>query len=167
MLRLNEDPGSSYSPLEAELRRRLWYHLCGLESKSAEEASSRKASILHDHSVRMPSNLNDWDVAPGISEMPQPRSGITESTFVTLRFELHSLIFGLIQVKKKWAALEPSKVVGRMRDEQMERLDMTQRRIQNDYLQNFDLSRPHDWMCSHFVSSMLVSRTLCRFRLAD
>lgn len=156
MIRLNEDPGSSFSPFEAELRRRLWYHLCGLESRSAEESSVRKPSVLHNHAVRMPANLNDYDVAPRMFKAPQARRGITEMTFPILRFEIHRLIFGLVEIKKKWATFDPNKVMDRRREEQTEWLEMTQKRLDNDYMMHLDSSRPYDWMCSQFMGSMLV-----------
>lgn len=122
---------------------------------------------MHNHAVKMPANLNDWDIAPGMTKTPQARNGITEITFPILRFEIHSLIFGLIEIKKKWATLEPSKIMGRMRDEQNEWLETTQRRLDKEYMQHLDASRPHDWMCKQFMGSMLVWHLVSFFWVRD
>lgn len=103
----------------------------------------------------MPSNLNDYDIAPGMTKGPGERNGITEMTFPILRFEIHSLIFGLIQIKKKWAGFD--QVAGRLQEEQNEWLASTRRRLEHDYMRHLDTSRPYDWLCSQFMEGMLVS----------
>lgn len=85
-IKLEQDPEGRYPPFEVEYRRRLWFHLCGLESRTAEEGGSRKYSILKGQTVEMPRNLNDCDLNPRMTVPPRSRDGITDSTFPILRY---------------------------------------------------------------------------------
>lgn len=87
LIKLEEDPEGRYPPFEVEYRRRLWFHLCGLESRTAEEGGSRKYSILKGQTVQMPRNLNDCDLNPRMTTSPQSRFGVTDSTFPILRYD--------------------------------------------------------------------------------
>lgn len=77
-------------------------------------------------------------------------------TFPILRFEIHCLVFGLLSTKKKWATFDSPEATTRMRAEQVDFFELTERRLYNDSMQHLEPSRPHDWMCIQFMKAMLV-----------
>lgn len=150
-----------YPPFDTEYRRRLWFHLCGLESRTAEEGESRVTSIMQNQSVRLPANLDDRDLDPRMTEPPRPRHGVTEMTFALLRFEIHRLTFGIWGIRRQrsgnWSHASPSGLTG-VREDQMAFLEQVTERLRSDYRQYLDASRPYDWLCLNLLDGMLVSR---------
>ena len=75
------------SPFEVEMRRRLWWNICILDSRASED-SGYDAAIQHEGvDTRMPLNVNDSDLFPHMTEPPEPRVGVTEMIFSLVRFE--------------------------------------------------------------------------------
>jgi hypothetical protein len=74
-------------PFEIEMRRRLWWNICLLDSRASED-SGYTASI-HEKAAdtQMPLNVNDDEWYPTMSEAPQPMVGYTELTFSLIIFE--------------------------------------------------------------------------------
>lgn len=154
MIGAHEDPERKYSPLESEIRRRVWCHLQGLENSTAEEGQSRGKSVMANSNVKLPSNLNDCDLDPEMIQAPEPRSGITDMTFPTLRFEIHRLVFELLAIKMRHSSGWNQGLS--LRDMQSEYLETTKSRLQEQFICHLDPSRPYDWMCLKFVNAMLV-----------
>ncbi|EME43574.1 hypothetical protein DOTSEDRAFT_54348 [Dothistroma septosporum NZE10] len=151
---VNEDPEGRFPPYETELRRRLWYHLCGLENRTAEESGTRSASLMQDHNVQIPSNFNDRDLDPCMTEAPRPRLGVTEMTFPLLRFEVHRFIFGLVLIRRQQSAKRAG--VEAIQHDQNEFLEQVRSRLQSQYIVYLHPSRPYDWMCLQFIQGMLI-----------
>lgn len=159
MIKLHEDPGSNYSPFEAEMRRRLWWQLCGLESRAAEEGVARQTSIMESHIVRTPSNLDDVDLDPRARETPAPRSGVAETSFMIMRANVVSLAHRLWAVKKRF------KLEGRI--EETAAIQLEQRAVLNDFrlktkemLDYCHASRRLDWLILMFYEAMRVHSDL-------
>lgn len=156
---IHEDPGGKYPPFEAELRRRLWFHVVGLESRTAEDSAALSKSIMQNRSVKLPLNLNDYDLQLGATQPPKSRIAVTDMTFCLLRFEIHSLVYGLWNIRNKnittWTT-QSSTATG-IREEQMAFFEETQARLQSQYLSYMDASRPNDYMCLTFIRGMLVN----------
>ncbi|KAF7189951.1 Bikaverin cluster transcription factor bik5 [Pseudocercospora fuligena] len=163
MIGLHEDPEGTYSPFEVEMRRRLWFHLCGLESRTAEEGGSRNTTILKDRNVQLPANLNDNDLDPRMTHPPQTRVGVADMTFPILRFEIHRLVFGLWGIRKErngnWAGQESSGQYS-VRDHQNDYYEQAKARLDTNYMQYMHTSRAYDWLCTNFVESMLIKARL-------
>ncbi|KAB8071469.1 fungal-specific transcription factor domain-containing protein [Aspergillus leporis] len=73
-------------PLETELRRRLWWHICLLDNRSSEYHGCQP--IVQDESTfdtRMPLNVNDNDLTADMRDPPPERDGATEMTFCLIR----------------------------------------------------------------------------------
>ncbi|SMQ53255.1 unnamed protein product [Zymoseptoria tritici ST99CH_3D7] len=154
LLGLHEDPTTKFPPYEAELRRRCWHHLCGLESRTAEDSGSRSASLLQNSSISLPSNLNDNDLHPSISVVPSPRQGVTDMTFPLLRFEVHRLVFTLFDMKKRH---NPTISQTSLHEQQSRFFDSTTARLQSTYSAHFDAStRSYDWLCATFLHALLL-----------
>ncbi|RDW58930.1 putative C6 transcription factor [Aspergillus mulundensis] len=72
-------------PLETELRRRLWWHICLLDNRSTDYHGSEP--IVHESifDTKMPLNINDDDITAEMTQTPVEREGITEMTFCLMR----------------------------------------------------------------------------------
>ncbi|KAK4500985.1 hypothetical protein PRZ48_006791 [Zasmidium cellare] len=160
---VHEDIEGRHSPFETEYRRRLWFHICGLENRTAEEGESRVTSIMQNQSVRLPSNLDDCDLYPRMLEAPRPRQGVTEMTFALARFEIHRLMFGIWSIRRQragsWSHAPPSGLTG-VREDQIAFLEQATERLQMDYRQYMDPSRPYDWLCLNLIDGMLIKAQL-------
>lgn len=163
LIRLHEDPEGTYAPFEIEMRRRLWFHLCGLESQTTEENAARSTTILKDRNVQLPANLNDNDLNPHMAHPPQSRVGVADTTFPILRFEIHRLVFGLWGIRRErngtFAGHECSGNYS-VRKHQNDLYEKAKAHIETTYLQYMHTSRAYDWLCTQYVESMLIKARL-------
>lgn len=75
-------------PFKTEMRRRLWYQIITLEYRTAELSGSNKfKSFREEHVTKAPLNLNDEDLWPGMTELPPPRTEITDMVLCSVRYE--------------------------------------------------------------------------------
>jgi hypothetical protein len=74
-------------PLEIELRRRLWYHICLLDSQASEYHGYEP--IVHEcgFDTRLPLHINDADLTPEMTNPPPEREEACEMTFTLIRCE--------------------------------------------------------------------------------
>jgi Fungal specific transcription factor domain len=79
------------SHFETEMRRRLWWHICFIDSRvSACEVSEDSISeSIFD--TQEPTNLNDADIEPNMSDEPVAREGYTDMSPCLLHCELWRL----------------------------------------------------------------------------
>lgn len=130
------------SPFTVEMRRRLWWSICVLDSRACED-SGHDATLPHSGAdTLIPLNINDSDMTVQMKEAPQPRVGLTEMSFSLVRFEATSL-FRRLQYN-------PTGCLGQNDEEQglakkMKQVSETQTRLQNLYLKYCDLSDPFSW----------------------
>ncbi|KAI0900828.1 fungal-specific transcription factor domain-containing protein [Annulohypoxylon nitens] len=78
-------------PFETEMRRRIWWYLCILDWRAAEDADLEITIMPSSFDTKMPLNINDNDMDPGSSNI-QGRHDYTELMFSLIRFESWSLI---------------------------------------------------------------------------
>lgn len=87
---------------ETEMRRRLWWQLLFLDFRTAELTGAGHYGNLGSWDVRIPSNVNDEDIWPGMKQEPTPKERGTEMIFCLTRYELGSFW------KQKLLTKEPS-----------------------------------------------------------
>jgi hypothetical protein len=159
LIGLDKDPEDEYPVFESEMRRRLWWHVCGLESRGAEEGGARKVSIMDEANVQLPSNLNDIDLDPTRTERIEPRQGVTEMTHVLVRFEFMKLIFQMMSTRRKFVPDIMRTNVETMKAEQRKIFESEKARMKSEYLSHLHPSRPMDWLSICWVEGMFVSYT--------
>ena len=77
------------SPFETEMRRRLWWQIIILDSRSAELSGSTGAFESRGWSTKVPANVNDSDLYPQMTQEPVSAVGkATEMISCCLRYEL-------------------------------------------------------------------------------
>lgn len=74
------------SPFETDMRRRLWYQICALDFLSSD--TSGTVPSISQFDSKLPLNINDADLRPEMTELPEPRIGVTEMTFVLIQNEI-------------------------------------------------------------------------------
>ncbi|KAK1709709.1 fungal-specific transcription factor domain-containing protein [Colletotrichum acutatum] len=73
-------------PFEAEMRRRLWWNICILDTPASEDYSCSSGLLeLSSFDSRPPINVNDGDLCPGMTEYPSESKGITTMSFTAAR----------------------------------------------------------------------------------
>ncbi len=160
LIGLQEDSAGALAPFQVEMRRRLWWHICGLESRGAEEGSSRQSSIQDNANVKFPANLNDADIFPDIASHPQPRSGVTEMTCILLRFEIVRLTNSIMKVKRRHALAGEATDAELMKAEQKKELMAGKLHIERTYQQYLHPTRALDWLGTAWIEAMLVKARL-------
>ncbi|MBE3109187.1 MAG: fungal specific transcription factor domain-containing protein, partial [Acidobacteria bacterium] len=78
-------------PFEVEMRRRVWWLLCALDVRGAEEAGSDLTIVNRTFDTEFPSNIDDRDISPGATEMPVGREGPTDMAVALVRHEIIAL----------------------------------------------------------------------------
>lgn len=74
-------------PFETEMRRRLWWYICILDSRSSENHGFQP--IVHQFSsdTKFPLHVNDTDLTPDMRDFPPERKEPTDVTLLLLRCE--------------------------------------------------------------------------------
>jgi hypothetical protein len=76
------------SPFDAEMRRRTWWQVVFLDGQSSKLAGAGFPSWLAKFDTKMPLNISDSDLSPGMKEIPVEKEGATEMIFCCLRYEV-------------------------------------------------------------------------------
>lgn len=75
-------------PFDIEMNRRLFWVLSILDLRSAEDQGTDPILVEGSYDTKFPSNLDDSDISPGMTEYPSPREGATDMTFSLMRHEI-------------------------------------------------------------------------------
>lgn len=79
------------TPFEIEMRRRLFWALCILDLRSAEDQGTDLTIIDRTFDTELPLNINDSDIWEDMTEAPRARQGATDMTFSLIRYEICAL----------------------------------------------------------------------------
>lgn len=75
------------SPFEAEIRRRVWWHICCTEVRLNDGQVPEMGLSERDFDTREPTNLDDVDISPEMMTIPAPRAGFTDTTITLIGCE--------------------------------------------------------------------------------
>lgn len=76
------------SPFDIEMRRRLWWHLTALEATAPENHGFNTSFIAGDQQFPLPSNINDEDIRPRMTERATKNEMWTETSFSIMNLDL-------------------------------------------------------------------------------
>ncbi|KAM5435837.1 hypothetical protein MferCBS31731_006094 [Microsporum ferrugineum] len=144
-------------PLEIEVRRRLWYHICLLDIRSSEYHGYEP--IVHEATfdTRLPLNVNDSDLNHQMTNPPPEREGQTEMTFCLIRCEV-------MRVGWKVGYAPPSlRVPGLVREglSVTAREDLVEglnKHLEDKYLRHCDTTQPFQRFYT-IVARSIIART--------
>lgn len=143
-------------PMETELRRRLWWHICLLDIRSSEHHGCQPIVQDSAFDTQMPLNINDSDLVYEMAEPPIEREEATEMTFSLVRCEV-------LRVALKTGYFSASKLSSDQNKEaQTSTVPETmakdlQERLEERYITYCDSSIPFFKLCMT-VARLMVSR---------
>lgn len=79
------------SPFDVEMRRRLWWAICILDLRSAEDQGTELTIAERTYDTQFPLNVNDADISPEMTQFPEEQEGPTDMTFCLIRYEICAL----------------------------------------------------------------------------
>lgn len=146
-------------PFETELRRRLWWHICILDSRSSEYHGCEP--IVHESAfdTRVPLHINDSDLFPGMVQPPTERDEATDMTLCMIRCE--SLKTGWkISLGRPRLPKRPGEAAGgsglSLQDRQT-LVEELEKKLQTKYLRHCEESGPR-FMIASLVARLIVAR---------
>lgn len=78
--------------LEAEMRRRLWWALVLFDTRMSETTTHRNVTLDPTWDCKIPLNVNDSDLRPGMKEAPAIQGTTTDALFTVVRCKLGDFI---------------------------------------------------------------------------
>lgn len=76
------------SPYEMEIRRRLWWSIYLLDSRSSESRAIGTQIMGGSFDTKLPLNINDSDISPRSAEAPDEKEAFADMTFCLVRCEM-------------------------------------------------------------------------------
>ncbi|UKZ78296.1 hypothetical protein TrVFT333_006032 [Trichoderma virens FT-333] len=95
------------SLFESEMRLRLWWHLCVLESRASEDQGFQPTIDLTNQGLRLPLNVNDDQIYPDMAHFPTESRGWTEMSFFLIQIESCRTIHDPVQYMAEKYGIEP------------------------------------------------------------
>ncbi|KAH9860864.1 hypothetical protein IAQ61_010598 [Plenodomus lingam] len=143
-------------PFEIEMRRRLWWQICILDVRSSEDHGCDATIVEASFDTKMPLNVNDSDLHPGMTEFPEERQGYTDMTFCLLRFEVAN-IFRRIHYVPPGPAVCTEYFAGLSMAEKEKWITDCHQAMEKKYLQHCDMSIPLCWVTAT-ISRLVMSK---------
>ncbi|KAJ5948875.1 Zn(II)2Cys6 transcription factor [Penicillium verhagenii] len=144
-------------PLEIEIRRRLWWHICLLDIRSSEYHGCEP--IVHESmfDTRMPLNVNDSDLTADMTAPPAEREEATEMTFCLIRCEVLRIVWktGYVPPNMRQPG-QPAEGLS-LPDRAALAKDL-QQRLEERYLKHCNTATPFFQVCVT-VARLIIART--------
>lgn len=153
----SESANSSRNPLEAEMRRRLWWSLVLFDARISELANYRSTVLAPTWDCKIPLNVSDSDLWSEMREPPPAQEKCTDVLFAAVRSELGDFLrHAAIHLDFTTPALKP------IAKDTSGGLDALERRLNDKYLRFCDPQNP-----LHFMTLCTTRSFLARYRLVD
>jgi hypothetical protein len=155
---LNKDgEAAGLPPFEVEMRRRLWWQLCILDIRVAEDRQSEPCILESSFNTRLPSNVADANLHPAMSRPVVGENGRTEMLYSLARFE-GSYFARQLVFSKEFS--DENDYMSMSVAQRRHAIDLFQERIEKQYLAHCDEQVPFDRVT---IESMRL--TLAKLRL--
>lgn len=80
------------SPFEIEMRRRLFWTICVLDLRAAEDRGTDLLISEYTHDTHIPLSIDDDDIDCGSTQKPESRTGHTDSSLCSIRCEAARIV---------------------------------------------------------------------------
>ncbi|KAF2421042.1 hypothetical protein EJ08DRAFT_702206 [Tothia fuscella] len=158
-----DDESTALTPFEREFRRRLWRQLMILDHTSSELAgtSANNSILIPSWDAKLPLNVNDNELFPGMTELPPEHEGASEMIFCCLRYEFSSFFLQISQGVSAYGVFQDSMDYKESALEDKDRsLDQLKERLEQKFLRFCDPLIP-----LHHLTSIAARAALCGMRL--
>ncbi|KAH8692077.1 hypothetical protein BGW36DRAFT_303394 [Talaromyces proteolyticus] len=92
------------SLFETEMRLRLWWHLCVLDSRAPEDQGLQPTVDVMNRGLRLPLNVNDNQIYPGMTSLPVESDDWTEMSFFLIQTESCRLLHPILETQGQHSA---------------------------------------------------------------
>lgn len=156
--------------LDIEMRRRLWWQICILDVRIAEDRGTDPSILDCSFNTKLPSNLNDSSLDPDMNTLPANRPGRTEMLFSLVRFEISYFVRKLL-FSEKFSKDNSYRLLTSA--QKSAAIDELGHKLQKQYLAYCDRDIPFDFITTSAVRlilaklKLMISRPLPRHREQD
>lgn len=150
------------SPFETEMRRRLWWQISNLDFRAAELSGTGRLRDFTLSDTQPPTNIDDVDIHPDMTEHPTVRPKATEMIAFLLRCECNCFWKEKV-VEKANATFENIRLLLPYVvpfEERIARVDELEQRFEERYLRYCDPTIP-----AQFISILIGRATIDSLRL--
>ena len=140
----HENYSSPLRPFRREMRRRLWWKICVLDSHAAEDRATNPIITTDSFNTMLPLNVNDEDLHVDTCEEVEERQGFTDMTFSLICLELTDILRQLNYVPVKQLD-QPQKGSQEKWTQRTNAVIKVQRHLEDKYLRHFNLANPFHW----------------------
>lgn len=156
-LGLHRDGGHyDLPPFDTEMRRRLWWQICILDSRASEDHGCDPTITEQSFDTQMPLNVNDEDISPNMTSFPETKLGCTEMTFGLIRFEIVAVLRRIQYVPP--GPKQCNQFFATVSLEQKEQwISESHAKIEERYLKHCDMSVPLYWVIAT-VARLIMSK---------
>src|ERR1700761_3884876 len=161
-----ESAYTNCTPLEAEMRRRVWWSLVNFDHRLSELSDYKTTTLAPTWDCKLPLNVNDFELRPDMKSPPTVYEKPTEALFAVVRSELADFIrhcaFHLSFVNPSLNFLAQPKNIGRSQALEGGDLSALEKMIEDKYFAYCDMD---DRL--HYMTVWTTRGTLARNRLLE
>lgn len=147
------------SPLETEMRRRLWWTLIHLDMRASEDHGSDPTIIDQSFDTRFPLNINDEDIDSSMKEPPPEHEGVTEMTFDLIRFAV-STTARRLSYSPPGRGKCPEKAFVFSLEHKERLIEELHQHVEKKYLRHCDMNIPLHWVAGTVLRLVLAKMWL-------
>lgn len=152
----NEASHANHPPLEAEMRRRLWWALVLFDQRISELSDAKVSMLNPTWDCKIPLNINDFDLRQEMKAPPTEHDRPSEALFATVRSEINDTIrhnsFHLdFTIPALKAIAKPSESLAAM-----------EKRLEDKYFKFCSMDNP-----LHFITVWMSRGLLAKMRLLE
>lgn len=127
------------SPFEVEMRRRLWWNIFILDFRMSEKHGTEPSIAEGSFDTKRPLNINDVDISPDDTTLPEAKVGLTDMTLMLIASEVAFAAPNLLKSPKE---------SGMSFAEKEERLKQYRQLLEDRYIKHCTEVTPVAWVAS-------------------
>ncbi|KAL7904560.1 fungal-specific transcription factor [Trichoderma velutinum] len=140
---------------DLEMRRRLWWQICTLDVRVAEEFGSEPFILETNLHTELPLNISDTSLDPDMDELPSQQLGRSEMLFSLVRFEVSNFARRIV-FSDRFCQSNGYRIMSEA--QKCQEVDQFRERIEKQYLSYCHKGAPLD--CITVKSSRLILANL-------
>lgn len=145
------------APFEIEMRRRLWWQVCILDTRASEDHGCDPTIVEQSFDTKLPLNANDADWTPGMKNFPPERTGGTDMSFCLLRYEVANT-FRRLNYIPPGPPKQCTQYLQSITLQDKERwITECHQRLEENFLKHCDMSVPLFWVTAT-VARLMMSK---------
>lgn len=144
------------SPFECEMRRRLWWHIFNCDARMAEDHGFTVGNTVTGTDIALPLNVDDCQLDPSMTELPEGKDGYTEMSFTLIIIEANVALSQLYQLAASNTDCPASET------SRWETFRNLRQHFETKYLQHFNQNIPAQraaWLIGQVLSRKIEFKT--------